>query len=156
MKKTNAIRILERKKIAYTTVEYHYDPSNLNVGKIAEENDLELKSIFKTLVVKGDKKGVFVVLVPGDKELDMKAAAKISGNKKIHLLPIKDLEKTTGYIRGGCSPFGMKKDYPVFVDSAAQGLDVFYVNAGTRGILMGISTRDLDGFSKVFFGKIAV
>ena len=156
MKKTNAIRILERKKIAYTTVEYHYDPDNLNVGKIAEENDLELKSIFKTLIVKGDKNGVFVVVVPGDKELDMKAAAKISGNKKIHLLPIKDLEKTTGYIRGGCSPFGMKKDYPVFVDSAALDLNVFYVNAGTRGILMGISAVDLGGFSRIVFGEVAV
>ncbi|MGK0391487.1 MAG: Cys-tRNA(Pro)/Cys-tRNA(Cys) deacylase [Maribacter sp.] len=156
MKKTNAIRILERKKIAYTTVKYHYDPANLNVGKIAAENSLELKSIFKTLVVKGDKNGVFVVVIPGDKELDMKAAAKISGNKKIHLLPIKDLEKTTGYIRGGCSPFGMKKDYPVFVDSAAQDLDVFYVNAGIRGILMGISPESLGNFSRMEFEEVAV
>lgn len=156
MKKTNAIRIIERKKIVYTTIEYHYDPENLNVGKIAEENDLELKSIFKTLVVKGDKNGVFVVVVPGDKELNMKAAAKISGNKKIHLLPIKDLEKTTGYIRGGCSPFGMKKDYLVFIDIAAQDLDIFYVNAGTRGILMGISAKNLEVFPRIQFGEVAI
>ncbi len=147
MKKTNALRILDRNKISYTIVEYTYDPENLNVGKIAEENNLELVAVFKTLVLKGDKTGIFVCVVPGDQELNLKAAAKQSGNKKCALLPIKDLEKTTGYIRGGCSPVGMKKAFPVFIDDKAMELETVYVNAGTRGILFGVKPDDLQSVS---------
>ncbi len=143
MKKTNAMRILDRKKIKYTTVSYHYDPENLDVKLIAEENDLLLNTVFKTLVLKGDKNGVFVVVIPGDTSLNLKMAAKESGNKKSTLIPVKDIEKITGYIRGGCCPIGMKKEFPVYIDAKAQELKMIYFNAGTRGLLLGVETDQL-------------
>lgn len=156
MKKTNAMRILDKKKISYQPVSYHYDPENLNVAKIATENEMELASIFKTLVLKGDKTGVFVAVVAGDKSLNLKAAAKISGNKKVAMLAIKDLEKTTGYIRGGCCPFGMKKNFPVYVDDTALNFETIYVNAGVRGLLIGIPIEALEKIARATFGDIAV
>lgn len=143
MKKTNAIRLLEQQKISYTTVSYTYDPDNLEVGHIAQFNGLELTSIYKTLILKGDKTGVFVALVAGDAQLNIKKAAQVSGNKKVALLPVKDLLATTGYIRGGCSPLGLKKSYPIYLDESARDLEYLYVNAGTRGLLIGLTPQDL-------------
>lgn len=156
MKKTNALRILARKKITYTLVEYTYDPENLDVAKIALENGLELKAVYKTLVLKGDRNGIFVTVVPGDRSLDLKATAKISGNKKVQMMPVKDLEKSTGYIRGGCSPIGMKKAFPVYMDQLALELDMVYVNAGTRGILFGVPAKDLKLVCNLEFGEISI
>jgi Cys-tRNA(Pro)/Cys-tRNA(Cys) deacylase len=143
-KKTNAIRILERQGIAFETAAYTYDAEEgLSVALIAQANGLPLERIFKTLVAKGDKTGLAVALVPGDSELDFKALAKASGNKKMALVPVKDIQPLTGYIRGGCSPIGMKKDYPVFIDASALEHEQIYVNAGQRGLLLLLRPSDL-------------
>lgn len=143
MKKTNAIRILEQMNLAHTLLSYEYDPQDLNVGKIAQDNGLAVEQVFKTLIAEGDQTGPLVAVVPGDRELSMKALAKVSGNKKVKLLPLRLLHATTGYHRGGCSPLGMKKELPVFLDTHAQDLKVVYVNAGTRGLFIGIAPQDL-------------
>ena len=143
MKKTNALRFLDRQQLLYTTVPYTYDPKNLEVAHIAQENQLLLKEIYKTLVLKGDKTGIFVVLVAGDQQLNLKRAAQASGNKKVALLPVKDLLANTGYVRGGCSPLGMKKKYPIYIDESAQQLAYLYVNAGMRGLLVGLTPSAL-------------
>ncbi len=143
MKKTNAIRILERKKVPYQLLEYTYDPENLDVKKIALDNKLEIAEVYKTLVVKGNKTGLLVAVIPGDKKLNRKAIAKASGNKKINLVPIDQLEALTGYIRGACSPIGMKSSPPIFVDITAEALGDIWVNAGMRGLLMKLKVDDL-------------
>lgn len=142
-KKTNALRLLEQQKIAYNTVAYTYSEDNLNIGKIAIDNGLELTQIYKTLVAKGDKTGVVVAVVAGDQSLSLKKLANISGNKKIALVPVKEIQDLTGYIRGGCSPIGMKKQFSTYFDQTAQSLDKIYVNAGLRGILFGCAPADL-------------
>ncbi|MCB0551623.1 MAG: Cys-tRNA(Pro) deacylase [Phaeodactylibacter sp.] len=142
-KKTNALRLLDAQKARYETVEYHYDADDLSVEHIAKDNGLPLARIFKTLVAKGDKNGVAVAVVPGHKNLDFKALAKASGNKKMALVPVKDIQGLTGYIRGGCSPIGMKKDYPVYLDISALDYEAIYVNAGQRGLLVGLSPEAL-------------
>jgi len=139
MSKTNALRLLNQKKISYRIVEYIYDVDNLDVAKIATNNQIELGQVFKTLVCKGEKTGPIVAIVPGDQQLNLKQLAKASGNKKIALLPLKDLSKTTGYNRGGCSPLGMKKNYPIFIDESAKNWDEILINAGARGILFGVN-----------------
>lgn len=143
MKKTNAIRLLDRNKITYELVEYTYDTEDLSVPKIAEENNLQVEQVYKTLVAKGDKTGLMVAVVRGDLSLNFKALAKVSGNKKIALIPVKDIQELTGYIRGGCSPLGMKKDYSVYIDEHAKESNLIYVNAGARGLLMGLAPEDL-------------
>jgi Cys-tRNA(Pro)/Cys-tRNA(Cys) deacylase len=143
MKKTNAIRLLQQKKIIFDAVHYDYDSENLNVGKIAEDNDLALEQVYKTLVLEGDKTGVIVALVAGNQALSLKKIATISKNKKVAMLAVKDLQKHTGYIRGGCSPIGMKKQYPVYISEEAKDLEKLYINAGTRGILVGVAPSDL-------------
>ena len=143
MKKTNALRILERNGIQYELQDYTYDPEDLDVRKIALENGMEIRAVYKTLVAKGNKTGLLVAVIPGDKKLDRKAIAKASGNKKINLVAIDKLEELTGYIRGGCSPIGMKGNPPVFIDTSAQALGEIWVNAGTRGLLMKVTTSEL-------------
>ncbi|MFK7796117.1 MAG: Cys-tRNA(Pro) deacylase [Aureispira sp.] len=143
MKKTNALRLLDQQKKNYTTINYTYDPENLDVAHIATTNDLELSTIYKTLILKGDKTGVLVAVVAGDAQLNLKKAAQASGNKKVALLPVKDLLATTGYVRGGCSPLGLKKNYPIYIDVSAEVLDYLYVNAGVRGVLVGLQPNDL-------------
>lgn len=142
-KKTNALRMLDALGIAYALTEYRYDPEHLGVDQIAKENKLELERVFKTLVAKGDKGIVVVAVIPGDKSLDFKVLARLVGSKKIALADAKDLQNLSGYIRGGCAPIGMKKDYPVFIDEAALLHECIYVNAGTRGLLMELPARDL-------------
>ena len=142
-KKTNALRLLDAQKIPYEIVEYQYDAGDLSVEHIAKDNGLHLERIFKTLVAKGDKNGIAVAVVPGHKNLDFKTLAEASGNKKMTLVAVKDIQDLTGYIRGGCSPIGMKKDYPVYLDTSALAYDVIYVNAGQRGLLVGLSPEAL-------------
>lgn len=154
-KKTNALRLLDAQKAYYETVEYRYDTDDLSVEHIAEDNGLHLERIFKTLVAKGDKNGVAVAVVPGHKNLDLKALAKASGNKKMALAPVKDIQALTGYIRGGCSPIGMRKDYPVYLDTSALAYDVIYVNAGQRGLLVGLSPEALRRATKAVVENIA-
>ncbi len=150
-KKTNALRLLEAQGIEYQPVPYEYDADDLSVEQIALANEMDVERIYKTLVAKGDKNGLAIAVVPGHKELDYKMLAEASGDKKVTLVPVKDIRKLTGYIRGGCSPIGMKKDYPVFIDISALASDIIYVNAGQRGLLIGISPEALKQATKGSF-----
>lgn len=132
--KTNAARLLDKAGITYQLVPYTVDENNLSASHIAEQLDEPVGQVFKTLVLSGDRTGYFVCVVPGDSEVDLKAAAKVSGNKKCDLIPMKDLLGVTGYIRGGCSPVGMKKLFPTYFHSTALGFDTIYVSAGVRGL----------------------
>jgi len=143
MKKTNALRLLDQKKIPYETLVYEYNEENLSIKKIAGDNFLKANNVFKTLVTKGDKTGINVAVVSGTRTLNLKAFAKISSNKKVAMIPVKELLQTTGYIRGGCSPIGMKKSFPVFLDAEAEGYEEIYVNAGQRGLLVKLKVADL-------------
>lgn len=155
MKKTNALRLLQQKKISFETIPYHYDPENLNVQKIADENALPLAAIYKTLIAKGDKTGPLVALIAGDRALSFKKLAQQSQNKKIALVPIKNLQKLTGYIRGGCSPIGMKRDFDIYADESFAKHDYIYLNAGTRGLLMKLNPQDLEQICAIHYGDIS-
>lgn len=141
--KTNAARLLDKAGIAYQLVPYTVDENNLSASHIAEQLDEPVGQVFKTLVLSGDRTGYFVCVVPGDSEVDLKAAAKVSGNKKCDLIPMKDLLGVTGYIRGGCSPVGMKKLFPTYFHSTALGFDTIYVSAGVRGLQFRIDPEAL-------------
>ena len=141
--KTNAARLLDKAKIPYELVPYMVDENNLAATHIAEQLREDIRQVFKTLVLKGERTGYFVCVVPGDAEVDLKKAAKISGNKKVDLIPMKELLPTTGYIRGGCSPIGMKKAFPTFFDHSCDGFDYIYVSAGVRGLQLRVSPADL-------------
>lgn len=153
-KKTNAMRLLEAAGIPYTLTTYQYDAEELSVAKIAAENKLTLERIFKTLVLKTDTGSVVVAVTPGDKQLDIKAISKESNCKKVALAASQQLQALTGYIRGGCSPIGMKKNYPVIVDISALSFERIYVNAGMRGLLMELSPQDLQRACGGIFAKI--
>ena len=133
MTKTNAMRRLDAAKIKYEIKEYEVDESDLSGTHIAEQIGLPFEQVFKTLVAKGEKSGVVVFCIPVDKEIDLKKAAVVTGNKKLEMLHVKDLLGTTGYIRGGCSPIGMKKKFPTFIDESAMNFEEITVSAGIRG-----------------------
>jgi len=133
MNKTNAMRLLDAAKIPYKTAEYEVDENDLSGIHVAEQLGQPAEQVFKTLVLKGERTGFFVCCIPVDKELDLKKAAKAAGDKKAEMLPLKDLLPTTGYIRGGCSPIGMKKKFPTFIDETAELFDEIAVSAGVRG-----------------------
>lgn len=143
VQKTNAARLLDRAKIPYRLVPYTVDPDNLAADHVARELGEDIKSVYKTLVLHGNVTGHFVCVVPGNREVDLKKAAKASGNKKAEMIPMKELLPVTGYIRGGCSPLGMKKAFPTFVQREALDLDEFYVSAGVRGLQLCVSPRQL-------------
>lgn len=143
IEKTNAARLLDRAKIAYRLVPYTVDESNLAATHVAEELGEDIATVFKTLVLRGDRTGHFVCVIPGDKEVDLKRAAKVSGNKKADLIPMKELLPTTGYIRGGCTPIGMKKPFPTFIHSTCLQFDTIYISAGVRGLQIAINPTDL-------------
>lgn len=143
IEKTNAARLLDRAKIAYDLVPYTVDEDNLAATHVAEELGEDIATVFKTLVLRGDKAGLFVCVIPGDKEVDLKAAARVSGNKKADLIPMKELLPTTGYIRGGCSPIGMKKPLPTFIHSTCLDHERIYISAGVRGLQIAIAPADL-------------
>ncbi|MBR5586960.1 MAG: Cys-tRNA(Pro) deacylase [Clostridia bacterium] len=138
MKKTNAERLLEAAKIPFEAIEYAVDESDLSGEHIARELGLEPEMVFKTLVLKGEKNGFAVCCIPANAELDLKKVAVQAGEKKIEMIPQKDLLATTGYIRGGCSPVGMKKKFPTFFDETAQLFDYIYVSGGVRGMSLKI------------------
>ena len=140
--KTNAARILDRLKIPYSIIEYNFDPEDLAAEHVAEELGEPIESVYKTLVLRGDKTGVFVCVIAGNLEVDLKKAAKISGNKKVEMIPMKELQPLTGYIRGGCTAIGMKKNFPVYLSEDALSLTDFYVSAGKRGAQIKIATTD--------------
>jgi Cys-tRNA(Pro)/Cys-tRNA(Cys) deacylase len=154
MKKTNALRILDSQGIKYETLEYTYDSENLDVAKIAADNGLLLEIIYKTLVLNGDKSGTIMSVIPGNRQLSLKKTASASGNKKVEIAAIKDLEKLTGYIRGGCSPIGTKKNLQVYLDINAQNCEKIFVNAGTRGLLFSCAPNDLFKVCKVEWADV--
>ena len=146
MEKTNAARLLDRAGIAYELVPYVVDEEHLSAVHVAEQLGEEIACVFKTLVLHGDRTGHFVCVVPGDHEVDLKAAARLSGNKKADLIPMKELLGTTGYIRGGCSPIGMKRPFPVFIHDSVLRQPAIYVSAGIRGLQLKIAPADLIRF----------
>ncbi|MDE6227562.1 MAG: Cys-tRNA(Pro) deacylase [Muribaculaceae bacterium] len=141
--KTNAARILDRLRIPYELVEYTVDPNNLAADHVAEELNEPIEQVFKTLVLHGDRNGYLVCVVAGNREVDLKKAAKASGNKKVEMIPMKDLLPLTGYIRGGCTSIGMKKHFPTFISEEALEFPFIYVSAGKRGLQIKLSPQDL-------------
>ncbi|MCM1092984.1 MAG: Cys-tRNA(Pro) deacylase [Lachnospiraceae bacterium] len=156
MTKTNAARLLDKAKITYKLIPYEVDENNLAADHVAEELGEDIERVFKTLVLHGDKSGYFVCVIPGDMEVDLKAAAKAAGAKKADLIPMKELLPLTGYIRGGCSPIGMKKRFPTYFHSTVNNFDVVYVSAGVRGLQFEISPSDLIGYVDGIVADIAV
>ena len=143
MKKTNAARILDAKSIHYELVEYEVDETDLSATTLAKKMGENIEQIFKTLVLRGDKTGVFVCIIPGNAEVDLKKAAKISGNKNCAMVQQKELLPLTGYIRGGCSPIGMKKPFPTFIHETCQLFGHIFVSAGQCGLQFKINPGDL-------------
>ncbi|WP_302344986.1 Cys-tRNA(Pro) deacylase, partial [uncultured Duncaniella sp.] len=132
--KTNAARLLDRAGIGYELIPYTVDPDNLAADHVAEELGEDINRVFKTLVLHGEKSGHFVCVIPGNMEVDLKKAAKVAGAKKAEMIHVKELLPLTGYIRGGCSPIGMKKPFPTFFHSSVLDYDFIYVSAGVRGL----------------------
>jgi len=143
MKKTNAIRILELRGINVNSVSYQVNENEIDAESVAIKLGLKPEQVFKTLVTVGSDKNNYVFVIPGNYELDLKKAASASGVKKIELIKMKDLLSLTGYVRGGCSPIGMKKLFPTFIDESAQLFDEIYVSAGVKGMQISISPTDL-------------
>lgn len=144
--KTNAARLLDAAGIKYELIPYSWTEDDLSAQHVAAELGEPIEQVFKTLVLKGDRTGEFVCVIPGDMEVDLKVAARISGNKSCDMLHLKDLLPTTGYIRGGCSPIGMKKPFPTFIFESALLYDYIYISAGQRGLQIRISPEELIDF----------
>ena len=146
VQKTNAARLLDAAGIEYTLVPYEVDEEHLEASHVAEELGEDLDRVFKTLVLRGDRGGLFVCVIPGSMEVDLKVAARISGNKSCAMIHLKELLPLTGYIRGGCSPIGMKKPLPTFIHESALLWDTIYVSAGVRGLQLCIAPQALIDF----------
>ena len=146
IEKTNAARLLDRAGIGYELVPYTVDEVHLAATHVAEQLGEPIECVFKTLVLRGDRTGLFVCVVPGDHEVDLKAAARVSGNKKADLIPMKELLTSTGYVRGGCSPVGMKKLLPTFFHSTVADHPFIYVSAGVRGLQLKVAPQALVAF----------
>ena len=146
MLKTNAARLLDAAGIQYELIPYDYTEEDLSAQHVAAELGEDIDRVFKTLVLRGDRNGLFVCVMPGDMEVDLKVAARISGNKSCAMIHVKELLPETGYIRGGCSPIGMKKPFPTFIHESALLYDYIYVSAGQRGLQIKIAPDDLIGF----------
>lgn len=153
-KKTNAARILDEMKISYQLIEYAVDKEHLDAVHVAESVGMPANQVFKTLVVRGDKNGIMFVVIPGDGELDLKALAKVSGNKRAELVPLKEVLPLTGYIRGGCSPLGAKKAYPVYMDSSSNQWEQIAISAGQRGMQILAAPDDLQQATKATVAQL--
>ncbi len=141
--KTNAVRLLEAASIPYETREYEVDENDLSATHVAEKVGMPPGQVFKTLVARGDRNGILMACIPADSELDLKALAAVSGNKHVELVPVKEVLGLTGYIRGGVSPIGTKKPYPLYIDETVILWDVISVSAGMRGMQMIVAPADL-------------
>ncbi len=141
--KTNAARLLDKAGIAYELIPYEVDEEDLSAVHVAAVLGEDIGCVFKTLVLRGDKTGHFVCVVPGENEVDLKRAAKVSGNKKCDLVPVRELLPLTGYIRGGCSPVGMKKHFPTYIHETCMRHPYIYVSAGVRGLQLKLVPQDL-------------
>ena len=153
--KTNAARLLDKAGIAYQLIPYEFDENDLAAQHVADSLGQDIAQVFKTLVLHGDKSGHIVCVVPGNMEVDLKALAKASGNKKVEMIAMKDLLAVTGYIRGGCSPIGMKKRFPTYFHSTALNFDHIYVSAGVRGLQIEISPSALIDFVGAQVAEVA-
>ncbi len=152
MAKTNAARILDSLSIAYEVRTYDVDPEDLSAETVARKVGLPPEQVFKTLVTRGDRLGVLLAVVPGDAELDLKALARVAGDKHAELVPLKEVQPLTGYVRGGVTALGCKKDYPVFVDETALLFDAIAVSAGMRGAQLVLAPGD---YLRATGGKVA-
>lgn len=141
--KTNAARLLDKAKIAYDLIPYEVDESDLSAVHVAGSLGENIDQVFKTLVLHGDKTGYFVCIIPGEKEVNLKLASKVSGNKSCEMIPMKELLPTTGYIRGACSPIGMKKHFPTYIHKTCLQFPYIYVSAGQRGLQIKIDPKEL-------------
>ncbi|WP_282937433.1 Cys-tRNA(Pro) deacylase [Paenibacillus sp. RC67] len=141
--KTNASRILDKLSVSYTLHEYEWDEEDLAVSTVAQKVGLPVEQLYKTLVLRGDKTGVIMACIPGDKELDLKALASISGNKKVEMVPVKEIMTLTGYIRGGVSPLGVKKKYPLYMNRSVLERELVSISAGRRGLQIFVKGTDL-------------
>ena len=155
IEKTNAARLLDKAKIQYALIPYEFDENDLAAQHVADSLGQDIAKVFKTLVLHGDKTGYIVCVIPGNKEVDLKALAKVSGNKMVEMIPMKDLLRVTGYIRGGCSPIGMKKLFPTFFHITANDHEKIYVSAGVRGLQIEINPADLIMFVQATVAEVA-
>ena len=154
--KTNAARLLDQAHVAYELVPYEVDENNLAADHVAASLGEDIRQVFKTLVLHGDRTGHFVCVVPGGDEVDLKKAARVSGNKKVEMIAMKLLLPTTGYIRGGCSPIGMKKPFPTFFHHTCNDFDYIFVSAGLRGLQLKMAPADLVAFVGATVADIVV
>ena len=152
--KTNVARLLDKAKVSYELIPYEVDENDLSAIHVAASLGEDINCVFKTLVLHGDKSGYFVCVIPGEHEVDLKKAAKLSGNKKCDLIPMKELLPLTGYIRGGCSPIGMKKHFPTYIHSTCLDFPFIYVSAGQRGLQIKLAPQDLIRESKATLGDL--
>lgn len=152
--KTNAARLLDKAGIAYDLIPYAVDENNLAADHVAEELGENIEQVFKTLVLRGDKTGIFVCVIPGNLEVNLKSAAKISGNKSAEMIAMKELLPITGYIRGGCSPIGMKKAFPTYIHCTCNDFDYIYISAGVRGLQLKINPVKLAEYTRAVIGEI--
>lgn len=141
--KTNVARFLQKKRVKFDLIPYEVDENDLGAEHVAESLSENVEQVFKTIVLHGDKSGYIVGVLPGNHEIDLKKLAKVSGNKKCEPLPLKDLLPTTGYIRGGCSPIGMKKKFQTYIHTTVNSFPYVFVSAGVRGVQLKISPVDL-------------
>jgi len=155
MKKTNAARVLDTLKVDYKLVEYGIDESDLSAETVAKKVNLPPEQVFKTLVARGDKTGVLIACIPGNAELDLKAMATVGRDKKVEMVSVKEIQPITGYIRGGVSPIGIKKRYPMFLDERAMKFPFISISAGVRGAQIFISPKDLIEALDIKLCKIA-
>ncbi|MCR4816446.1 MAG: Cys-tRNA(Pro) deacylase [Bacteroidales bacterium] len=142
-KKTNAARLLDQLRIVYELIPYEVDENDLGATHIAAQLGQPIERLFKTLVLRGDRTGLFVCVIPGAEEVDLKKAAKVTGNKKVEMIHVKELLPLTGYIRGGCSPVGMKKPLPTWFHQSVMNFDYVFCSAGQRGLQFRIAPADL-------------
>lgn len=155
IEKTNAARLLDKAGVSYRLIPYEFDENDLAAQHVADSLGQDIARVFKTLVLHGDRTGHIVCVVPGNAEVDLKALAKASGNKKVEMILMKDLLSVTGYIRGGCSPVGMKKRFPTYFHTTALDFDTIYVSAGVRGLQIEIAPADLIGFVGATVASVA-
>ena len=152
IEKTNAARLLDKAGLKYNLIPYEFDENDLAAQHVADSLGQDIARVFKTLILHGDKTGHLVCVIPGNCEVDLKALAKASGNKKVEMILMKDLLSVTGYIRGGCSPIGMKKRFPTYFHNTVTNHETIFVSAGVRGLQIEIAPSDLIRFVQ---GKIA-
>lgn len=155
IEKTNAARLLDKASVTYRLIPYEVDENDLAAQHVADSLGQDIACVFKTLVLHGDRTSYIVCVVPGNMEVDLKALAKVSGNKKVEMIAMKDLLSVTGYIRGGCSPIGMKKRFPTYFHSTVADHEKIYVSAGVRGLQIEINPQDLIAFVNAKVADVA-